>query len=152
MMVRVWGLKLLTTVTHRIPCSLVMPPSNGLPKEFQHIGAVLLMDPSVAVMAVERFEVHLALIHVHGHGHGRKGQTTPSPKPPDPPSQDHPSSRGTSSTRFSRCAARALTIKVFPVPLGPQNISTKPDLDIWRNLESSICVVDLFSRYDLGNV
>lgn len=39
------------------------------------------MDPSVAVMAVERFEVHLALIHVHGHG--RKGQTTPSPEPPD---------------------------------------------------------------------
>lgn len=36
---------------------------------------------------------------------------------------------GTNNTRFSRWAASAFTISVFPVPLGPQNIKTKPDLE-----------------------
>ena len=38
----------------------------------------------------------------------------------------------TNNTRFSRWAASAFTINVFPVPLGPQNIKTKPDLE-WKD-------------------
>ena len=40
---------------------------------------------------------------------------------------------GTNNTRFSRWAASAFTISVFPVPLGPQNIKTKPDLE-WSEI------------------